>query len=139
MYRVYDLEQQKWCTDDIYLSPMPHSDLYTLKKNFLGNDKLVLVESENFVIHKFIDLYDKDSKMVYEGDIIEAQISDDKTVTGIVTYATEWSAYIVLCFNPDEFYVLGDEICQYISVIGNVFDTPELVPEVIDEGDTNEV
>lgn len=137
MYRVYDLEKREW-TQDIYMSPFPSNQLYKLKKSLFGR-KLISVDSSNYIIHKFIDLYDKDSKMVYEGDIIEAQISDDKMVTGIVTYATEWSAYIVLCFNPDEFYVLGDEICQYISVIGNVFDTPELVPEVIDEGDTNEV
>lgn len=137
MYRVYDLEKREW-TQDIYMSPFPSNQLYKLKKSLFGR-KLISVDSSNYIIHKFVDLFDKDSNMVYEGDIIEAQISDDKTVTGIVTYATEWSAYIVLCFNPDEFYVLGDEICQYISVIGNVFDTPELVPEVIDEGDTNEV
>lgn len=138
MYRVYDLEKQKWVKDRIYLSPLPQSDLYILKKNFLGKDKLVLVENDRYIVHKFIDLYDKDSNMVFEGDIIKAQISDDKTVAGIVSYFTNWSAYVVFCFDLDEFYVLGDEICQYISVIGNVFDTPELVPKTVTEGEYNE-
>ena len=129
MYRVYDLEKQKWVKDRIYLSPLPQSDLYILKKNFLGKDKLVLVENDRYIVHKFIDLYDKDSNMVFEGDIIKAQISDDKTVTGIVTYATEWSAYIILCFDPDEFYVLGSSISQEIKITGNVFDTPELIAD----------
>lgn len=131
MYRVYDLEKREWA-QDIYMSPFPSNQLYKLKKSLFGR-KLISVDSSNYIIHKFVDLFDKDSNLVYEGDIIEAQISDDKTVTGIVTYATEWSAYIVLCFDPDEFYVLGDEICEFISVIGNVFDTPELVPETVTE------
>lgn len=136
MYRVYDLEKREWA-QDIYMSPFPSNQLYKLKKSLFGR-KLISVDSSNYIIHKFVDLFDKDSNMVYEGDIIEAQISNDKTVTGIVTYATEWSAYIVLCFDPDEFYVLGDEICEFISVIGNVFDTPELVPETVTEGEYNE-
>ena len=136
MYRVYDLEKREWA-QDIYMSPFPSNQLYKLKKSLFGR-KLISVDSSNYIIHKFVDLFDKDSNMVYEGDIIEAQISDDKTVTGIVTYATEWSAYIILCFDPDEFYVLGDEICEFISVIGNVFDTPELVPETVTEGEYNE-
>lgn len=136
MYRVYDLEKREWA-QDIYMSPFPSNQLYKLKKSLFGR-KLISVDSSNYIIHKFADLFDKDSNLVYEGDIIEAQISDDKTVTGIVTYATEWSAYIVLCFDPDEFYVLGDEICEFISVIGNVFDTPELVPETVTEGGYDE-
>lgn len=135
MYRVYDLENGKW-VQDVYMSPYPNNKLYKLKKSLFGH-KLILVDEGDYICHRFIDLYDKDSEMVYEGDIIEAQISDEKTVTGIVAYATEWSSYVVLCFDLDEFYVLGDEISEFISVIGNVFDTPQLVPEVKIEDDLN--
>lgn len=138
MYRVWDNIEKRWVKDGIFLSPLPNSDLYVLKKNFLGKDKLTLALDDRYIIHKSIDLYDKDSNEVFEGDIIEAQISDDKTVTGIVTYATEWSAYIVLCFDPDEFYVLGTSICDFIKVVGNVFDTPKLVPETVTEGGYDE-
>lgn len=136
MYRVYDLENGKWI-QDVYMSPYPNNKLYKIKKTLFG-EKLIPADDGDYVIHRFIDLYDKDNVMVFEGDIIKAQISDDKVVTGIVTYATEWSSYIILCFNPDEFYVLGNEITEFISVVGNVFDTPHLVPEVKIEDELND-
>lgn len=138
MYRVYDLVKKEW-VQDVYISPYPNNKLYKLKKSLFGH-RLIPVDEGDYIIHKFIDLYDKDSVMVYEGDIIKAQISDDKVVTGIVTYATEWSSYIILCFDPDEFYVLGNEITEFISVVGNVIDNPHLVPEVKieDELDDNQ-
>ena len=136
MYRVWDNIEKRWVKDGIFLSPLPNSDLYVLKKNFLGKDKLTLALDDRYVIHRFIELYDKDSNMVYEGDIIEAQISEDIVVIGIVTYAPELSSYIIVCFDPDEFYVLGSDICQYIKVIGNVFDTPDLIK---DKGKENNI
>ena len=130
MYRVYDKQEEKWLEDGIYLSPLPQSDLYILKKNFFGNDKLIsVIEYDRYIIQKFIDLYDRDSEMIYEGDILEAQISDDITVTGVVVYAPELAGYIILCFNPDEFYVLGSDISKHIKVLGNCIDNPELLPE----------
>ena len=135
MYRVYDLTEERW-VQDVYMSPYPNNKLYKLKKSLFGH-RLIPVDEGDYIIHKFIDLYDKDGDMVYEGDIIEAQIADDEIVTGVVAYATEWSSYFVWCSNPDKFYVLGDEICQFIKVLGNVFDTPHLTPEVKIEDDLN--
>lgn len=136
MYRCYNLTEEKWL-QDVYMSPYPNNELYKINKTLFGHKLIPLDESE-YICHRFIDLYDKNSVMVFEGDIIEAKISDDKVVTGIVAYATEWSSYVVLCFDPDEFYVLGDEITEFISVIGNVFDTPHLVPEVKIEDELND-
>lgn len=129
MYRVYSLEEKKWLVEGVYMSPFPHTDLYRVEKNIFGKEKLHIIDEADYVCHRFIDLYDKNSEMVFEGDIIEAQVANDITVTGIVTYAKEYSSYVILCFNPDEFYVLGDSICQQIEVVGNVFDNPELIPE----------
>ena len=41
---------------------------------------------------------------------------------GLVCFAQELSAYIILCFDPDEYFTLGTEVVQYIEVVGNVFD-----------------
>lgn len=122
MYRIYNYEKKRWVKDDIYLSPDPYSDLYVLKKSMFGKEKLVPVSDDNYIIHRDIELYDKDGILVYEGDYVQANVNDDRTVIGMVTYAMELSAYVILCVDSEEYYTLGSEICDYIKVIGNVFD-----------------
>lgn len=120
MYRVYNIEKKKWVKDNIFLAQ--NEDIYILKKSFFGRNKLVPVSDENYVIHRDIELYDKNDALVYEGDYIKAQVAEDKIVTGLVTHAYELSSYIILCLGSGEYYNLGSEVCEYIEVIGNVFD-----------------
>lgn len=125
MYRVYNLISKEW-VKDTYLSQ--ENELYLLKKN-LFNIKLLPLSQDDYIIHNYICLDDKNNVPVYEGDIIEACLTNDKKVLGIVTYAPELSSYVILCFNPDEFYVLGTDICQFIEVKGNIIDNASLLPE----------
>ena len=122
MYRVYDLDKQKWLKSGIYLSPNPHSELYTIKKSRFGKEKLCLVPSDKYVIHKEIGMCDKNNVVVHEGDFVKAKISEEKTLIGLVTFADELSSYIILCSETSEWYSLGSEVCEFIEVIGNVFD-----------------
>lgn len=124
MYRIYDKENKCWIKDGVYLSPNPNSNLYMLEKTLFG-EKLKLVSAEKYAIHKAIDLYDKKDVLVYEGDIVKAEVADNKIVTGVVIYAHELSAYIILCDSTSEYFTLGTEVCKYIEVIGNVFDNEE--------------
>ena len=119
MYRVFDTEQKKWVEDNVYLSP--NDELFQIKKTLFGN-RLVKLSSERYVFHKDINLFDKDGKDVFEGDFIKAHVDEDRYVLGIVTYANEFSGYIILCFDSEEFFSLGNEICDLIKVVGNVFD-----------------
>ena len=48
--------------------------------------------------------------------------SEDRIEIGLVTYAHELSAYIILCDASNTFYTLGSETTEFIEVIGNVFD-----------------
>ena len=66
--------------------------------------------------------FENSGKEIYIGDHLEAQVSEDRAVRGLVIFAEELSAYIILCFDSDEYFTLGTEICQYIEVVGNVFD-----------------
>lgn len=125
MYRVYDTKQKKWIKENIYLSPSPHSDLYIVKKSLFGRAKLMLVSDEDYVIHKNIDLCDKNGVLIYEGDYLEARVSEDRIVRGLVTYAHEFSSYVILCFDSEEYFTLGTEVCNLIEVVGNVFDSLE--------------
>jgi len=124
LYRVYDIEQHKWVTKDIYLTP--NGELFKIKKSKFGWSKLPLaLSSDRYVYHKCIDLCDKNGTRIHEGDRLKCIVADDREVTGIVAFASELSAYVALCSREGEYYTLGDSVCDYIEVIGNVFDDYE--------------
>ena len=125
MYRVYDTQNKRWVKENIYLSPYPHSDLYLLRKGFFGRYKLELVSSEKYIVHKDIGLIDKNKFLIYEGDYVEAQVSEDRVVIGLITYVPELASYVILCNDSNEYFTLGTQVCEYIQVIGNVFDSYE--------------
>lgn len=121
MYRVYDNVKKCWVSDNIYLSP--NGELFLIKRSTFGGCKTPLVLSQDrYIYHRDIGLEDKEGQDIYEGDYIQAQVDKDKTVVGLVVYADELSAYVILCVDSDEFYTLGSEVKEHINVCGNVFD-----------------
>ena len=121
MFRVYDIEKKKWIKDNIYLNS--DGELFLIKRSIFGWIKrLIALSADKYIYHRTIDLYDKNGAPVYEGDYIRANVAEDKEVIGLVAYAHELSAYVILCVDSDEFYTLGSNVSSEISVIGNVFD-----------------
>lgn len=118
-YRVYDKKKRKFITDNIFLTP--DGELVESKKSLFGN-KLSFVSQDRYVYQKSIDLYDKNSNLIHVGDYLEAEVADDRTITGLVTYAEELASYVILCFETDEYFVLSNQVCDRIKIIGNVFD-----------------
>ena len=124
MFRVYDTEMCEWVKDNVYLNP--DGELFLIKKSIFGKPKkLILMEPDRYIYHNDIELYDKNDNPVYVGDYVKAQITEDKSVVGLVCYAHDMSAYIILC-EDNIFYTLGSEVCEFIEVIGNVFDGYEI-------------
>lgn len=120
-YRVYDTKEKKWVWNKVYLTPS--GELYIINQSVLGWTKMPLALSQDrYVYHKAIDLWDKNQKQVFEGDYIQAQVDKDRSVVGLVSFAQELSAYVILCVDSDEFYTLGSEVTEFIQVVGNVFD-----------------
>lgn len=120
-YRVYDSEQKVWLKKNIYLNP--DGELFLIKQALFGMVKIPLALSQDrYIYHQDINLYDNNGVLVYEGDIILAKVAEDKEVIGLVAYAHELSAYVILCVDSDEFYTLGSSVSEEIAVIGNVFD-----------------
>ena len=119
-YRVFDKKRKKWVNDDVYMNP--NGELLKADKSILGWTKPTFVSQDRYVYQKSIDLQDKNEIEVFVGDYLEAQVADDRIVRGVVTFAEELSSYIILCFDTDEYFTLGTEVCQYIEVVGNVFD-----------------
>ncbi len=122
MFRVYDKEKKEWIKDGIYLSPNPNSDLYILKKNIFGINKLSLASSVRYIVHKSTDMHDTNGFLVYEGDIVEARVDENKIIRGIVSFVNDICSYVILCFDEDEYFTIGEKLSEYIEVVGNVFD-----------------
>lgn len=118
-YRVYDKKKKRFIEDNIFLTP--DGELVESKKSLFG-DKITFVSQNRYVYQKYIELDDKDGKQIYVGDYLEATVAEDRVIEGMVTFAPELSAYIILCFETEEFFTLGSEVVQFIRVIGNVFD-----------------
>ncbi len=126
-YRVYDTEEKRWIDDKTYLTP--DGELYIMNQSILGRTKLSELSQDRYIYHRAIDLWDKNEKQVCEGDYIQAQVDENRSAVGLVAFATELSAYVILCVDSDEFYTLGSEVTDLIQVIGNVFDGYEVVQD----------
>lgn len=120
-FRVFDLKKEKWLEKDVYLNMK--GEMFLIKKSMFGFLKIPLaLELDRYVYHKDTELYDKNGILIHEGDWLEATVAEDRTVKGIVIYAHELSAYIILCEETNEYFTLGKEVTELIKVIGNVFD-----------------
>lgn len=118
-YRVWDKKKHKFVTDNIYLTP--DGELVESKKSLWGN-KMTFVDGNRFVYQRYIGLEDRNNAPIYIGDTLEAQVAEDRTIRGMVTFAPELSAYIILCFESEEYFTLGESVCDLITVVGNIFD-----------------
>ena len=118
-YRVYDKKKKKFITDNVYLTT--DGDLVESKKSLFGN-KMTFVDQNRYVYQKYIELNDKNGAMIYMGDYVEANVAEGRTITGLVTFSTELSSYVILCFETDEYFTLGESVREYIQIVGNVFD-----------------
>ena len=126
MYRVYDTQKKKWLKYDVYL--MPNGDLYKLEKPiFRKRNTLRQLSADRYVYHRDIGLYDKNDVLIYQGDIVKANINEDEYINAEVAYVEHVASYVILDFKEGRYYSLGTEECSHLEVIGNVFDTPELL------------
>lgn len=118
-YRVYDKKRKTFISNNIFLTP--DGELVESKKSLFGN-KMTFVDQNRYVFQQAINLLDKNDVPIYIGDYLEAVVADDRIICGMVTYAEELAAFIILCFDADEYFVLGQSVCDRIKVVGNVFD-----------------
>ena len=112
-FRVFDTEKKQWVKKNIYLNT--NDELFLIKQTLFGMVKVPLaLDEDRYVYHNAIDLYDKNQVQVHEGDYIKAIVADNREVIGIVVFAIELSAYIILCKDLNEFFTLGSDISSEI-------------------------
>ena len=121
LFRIYNTEEKKWETDNIYMNQ--NGKLFKIKQSVFGMIKVPLaLDSEKYVCHLEIGLCDKNGTSIYEGDYLKAKVAEDRTIVGLVAYANHLSSYVILCYDTDEYFTLGEYVSEYIEIIGNVFD-----------------
>lgn len=118
-FRVYDKKKKRFTTDNILLTQ--DGELVESKKSLFGN-KLTFVDQNRYVYQKYIELNDKNDTPIYMGDYVKAQVAEDKEIVGLATFSTELSSYVILCFETEEYFTLGESVRHLIEVVGNVFD-----------------
>lgn len=119
MFRVYDKKRKIFITEDVLMNK--NGDLYMVGKKLFRN-KFTFLHQDRYIFQQTTGLFDRNNIEIYIGDVLEAEVADDRTVRGIVVYASELASYVILCFDSDEYFVLGESVCGFIEVIGNVFD-----------------
>lgn len=124
--RIFDNENRKWIMDGIYLNPNTE-ELYIFEKRRFRKERLVPVSSERFIVHNDIRLTDKFGYLIHEGDIVEAEVNPNEFIMTMIGWLPERAAYGLLDFESETFYTLGEEQCEHVRIVGNIFDTPNAI------------
>jgi uncharacterized phage protein (TIGR01671 family) len=111
-FRVWDLKNSKWIDNDVDFILTNDGGWY-----FLGGDKF----TDNDVIQQYTGLKDKNSKEIYEGDIIVVDRIN-------IPFEVKWiDATNTCCNNPS---VVGFQVLEEpkeCQIVGNIFENPELL------------
>ena len=100
-----------------------------------GDDIQIKIEDKNrYILMQYTGLHDKNGKEIYEGDVVKLD-NDVASVFNIKsTGKVEYNNGLFLVRNGDEIgilsslFVLADtKYCLRGEVIGNIYDTPELL------------
>ena len=135
MFRIFDKIENEWMdNEDVALTP--DGDIVLIRTGFFGKITLEYSQEDSrYIVHKDVELFDKEDELIYEGDFCE---SDDGRV-GLIYYSTERAAYVFLDVVNQEYLELSDAICSHwLTVVGNVFDTPEYGSSNKDNNDNEE-
>jgi hypothetical protein len=118
-FRVYNTKQNKW----VY-GPSNEVDLFgeiILLGEFMQN--VPPAEWNDCVALQFTDCHDSSNKEIYEKDILEYN-NGNRTRIGYVGFM---AGIFFLNYNDETDDELGYLLISNLKVIGNIFDTPQLL------------
>lgn len=125
MYRVYDTKEKEWIKQNVYIAQ--NEDIFISQKEIFKYVKLSLVLGCRYVFQNSIDINDKENRLIFEGDICEFMNGQ----IGVVIYIADYASYLLFDFHNKKYYTLNKLFCnKNLKVIGNQFDTPDIISEV---------
>lgn len=91
---------------------------------------------DTYQIHQSVSLKDKNGKDIYEEDIVHFGYTQDTAFTGIVGYFDDRASYGVVSGNAFETFEGLMDSMEFLEVIGNTCENPELKVNVFTKTNT---
>lgn len=114
-FRVYDKNNKVW-RDNVLIDE--YGNLYEEAKGLFSSKKIKQIDKDDYIIHTWTYLFDKNDVMIYQGDV--CKIKDG--VYGVVCYIRELGGFCILDSENSKYYFLGANTSSLCEVIGNCFD-----------------
>lgn len=106
---------EKWLYGDLAID-------YKTKQATISDDRRWRHPVRFYTVGQFTGLKDVNGKEIYEGDIIKTQESE----IGIIVWENDLGGFRARLAD-NSFYTLTAFFASMVSVIGNVYDNPELL------------
>ena len=130
-FRIWDRVNECWLTEKDKVFVNSNGEL--IKVGAFGRIKTL--NKQRYIVHKDVDVTDKNENYIYEGDFVDV----DMVLTGkykgkhiktvcTIAYVPDALTFALLDVSTEKVYPFRNNMV--LEVIGNVFDTPEIVEEL---------
>lgn len=134
MFRVRNIKDNKWEIGEFYISH--RGDLVQIKttKSKFGKEKISmrLLSDNKCVWQEDIGYDDKNGNPIFEGDICRIRNAEGFVIC-VVAYIPSYAAYMLLDNKESKYYEFYNEIRDRIEIVGNIFDSRNLIE--LEEGE----
>lgn len=96
----------------------------TIDGDILNLEDTIFYEVDPKTLGQYTGLTDKNGTKIFEGDIIQNTANGN---FGIVRWYDEHAAFVIQGINDNKTYWLFDNDFSKVRIVGNIFDTPELL------------
>lgn len=129
-FRAWDKKTQRWIKPS-FDGDILVGDHSVVAKHWKPNrgyyvfDKYETLDDDNVIVMQYTTLNDKNSKEIYVGDIV--RLRGDNENLFIIEFSL---GSFVLCSDFSEDYIIGNIKTNYIEIVGNIYENPELLEKV---------
>lgn len=100
---------------------------YICPERFSDYDEEIEVDPET--VSEFTGLYDRNGKRIFEGDIVEFDVSNGKTKDTVIWDYGEYNGVTGFRLKKYALFSITETNRRYFEVIGNKWDNPELLED----------